>query len=101
MSSSNALAAHLWPIITELMMGPEAPTLLPYATAINHRKHLGLPGHYFGNCATFRQAEPATADEGLTSLALKVRFTPVVYLSAVLGGRIQPSSPGLAERDDA
>lgn len=85
MSSSNALAAHLWPIITELMMGPEATTLLPYATAINHRKHLGLPGHYFGNCATFRQAEPATADEGLTSLALKVRLSPC-FIAVMLGG---------------
>lgn len=73
-SSSNALAAHLWPLLSEITNGGVMPAkLLPYHTAINWRRALGLPENYFGNCATFRAAEEASADEGLTELAIKVR----------------------------
>jgi hypothetical protein len=70
-STSNALAAHLWPILSALLKGekqppPPAPAteegegeqqegeggeggLVPLSVVVNSRRQLQMPGHYCGN----------------------------------------------------
>jgi hypothetical protein len=54
-STGNALAAHLWPLLMECMSGERgegANALCPFGIIVNARRLLGLPDNYFGNCGT-------------------------------------------------
>lgn len=80
-STSNALAAHLWPIVSALWSrqgesegGRESDGLVPMSIVVNSRKHLKVPGHYCGNVVSIQDVPACEASEDLTSRALKIRY---------------------------
>ncbi len=79
-STSNALAAHLWPIFSALLKGEKHPPpppaaaaaaatatadataaqgegepLVPLSVVVNSRRQLQMPGHYCGNVRALRE----------------------------------------------
>jgi hypothetical protein len=72
-TTSNTLAAHIWPIVSQLVYPELGSDLCGLHVVVNTRKFLGLPPTYFGNAATVVTVEGADAGEDLTQRALKVR----------------------------
>lgn len=78
-STSNALAAHLWPILahawTKSRRAKRDGALCPLAVVINSRKPLGVPLNYCGNVVTMQPVSPPLPPHhlDLTQRALQVR----------------------------
>lgn len=80
-STSNALAAHLWPIMSDLLTGARkggrgegTGLLVPMSVVVNSRKQLGLPTHYCGNVVSIQDVPDGKTEDDLTARALKVRY---------------------------
>lgn len=80
-STSNALAAHLWPIMSDLLTGGGGGgrgggrgLMVPMSVVVNSRKQLGLPTHYCGNVVSIQDVPEGKKEDNLTTRALKVRY---------------------------
>ena len=78
-STSNSLAAHLWPIMSDLLTGGgreggRGGGLVPMSIVVNSRKQLGVPMHYCGNAVSIQDVPEGKIEDNLTTRALKVRY---------------------------